>query len=405
MIAQGARRRPARRARRPRARSRRARRSSDAVVLDDAVIGRGSTVRGAIVGAGRAVGADCDDRRRRGRRRRASARRRATSSSAACACSRASRCPTARSRSERRVPTRDDTPAMSTTQPETSSTARRSPPPTRPTSSPTCSSIPEHLRDALWQAESAGVEPWDSPGGLIVAGMGGSAIGGRLARGVLGDQASRPVLSVARLRRCRRGRRRTRPCSASATRATPRRRSPASRPPACSAPARIVATTGGALAAGRARRGRAGDPDGRRAAAARRRRLHRPSPRSRRRRSAAPARSCTTEIDVAAAHLEQLAVAWGPEAGEESEAKVARAGAARHRPGDRRRRAHGADRLPLEDADQRERQAARVLAASCRSATTTRSSAGRRRAAPRPLQRRLPRRLRRHPARRAAHRA
>mgnify|MGYP002682774770 CR=1 FL=1 len=57
-------------------------------------------------------------------------------------------------------------------------------------------SIPEHLRDAMWKAESAGVSAWDSPGGLIVAGMGGSAIGGRLARAILGDQASRPVLSV-----------------------------------------------------------------------------------------------------------------------------------------------------------------------------------------------------------------
>ena len=57
-------------------------------------------------------------------------------------------------------------------------------------------SIPEHLRDAMWKAESAGVRPWDSPGGLIVAGMGGSGIGGRLARAILGDQASRPVLSV-----------------------------------------------------------------------------------------------------------------------------------------------------------------------------------------------------------------
>ena len=41
--------------------------------------------------------------------------------------------------------------------------------------------LPEHLRDALWRVESAGIEPVDAPGGLIVAGMGGSAIGGRLA--------------------------------------------------------------------------------------------------------------------------------------------------------------------------------------------------------------------------------
>jgi glucose/mannose-6-phosphate isomerase len=54
--------------------------------------------------------------------------------------------------------------------------------------------LPEHLRDALWKVESAGLEPWDSPGGLIVAGMGGSAVGGRLARAILGDHASRPLL-------------------------------------------------------------------------------------------------------------------------------------------------------------------------------------------------------------------
>jgi glucose/mannose-6-phosphate isomerase len=56
--------------------------------------------------------------------------------------------------------------------------------------------IPEHLRDALWKVESAGLEPWDSPGGMIVAGMGGSAIGGQLARAVLGDHASRPMLAA-----------------------------------------------------------------------------------------------------------------------------------------------------------------------------------------------------------------
>src|SRR3954471_389486 len=54
--------------------------------------------------------------------------------------------------------------------------------------------IPEHLRDALWKVESANLEPWDSPGGLVVAGMGGSAIGGELARAALGDPASRPIL-------------------------------------------------------------------------------------------------------------------------------------------------------------------------------------------------------------------
>src|ERR687890_89688 len=56
--------------------------------------------------------------------------------------------------------------------------------------------IPEHLRDALWKVESAGLEPWDSPGGIIVAGMGGSAIGGELARAIVGDHASRPLLTA-----------------------------------------------------------------------------------------------------------------------------------------------------------------------------------------------------------------
>jgi glucose/mannose-6-phosphate isomerase len=55
--------------------------------------------------------------------------------------------------------------------------------------------IPEHLRDALWKVESANLKPWDSPGGIVVAGMGGSAIGGALARAALGDTASRPILS------------------------------------------------------------------------------------------------------------------------------------------------------------------------------------------------------------------
>ena len=41
--------------------------------------------------------------------------------------------------------------------------------------------IPEHMRDALWKFQSANLWQWDCPAGLVVAGMGGSAIGGRLA--------------------------------------------------------------------------------------------------------------------------------------------------------------------------------------------------------------------------------
>jgi glucose/mannose-6-phosphate isomerase len=54
--------------------------------------------------------------------------------------------------------------------------------------------LPDQLRDALWRVQSANLAPHDAPGGLIVAGMGGSAIGGGLARAALGDRASRPIV-------------------------------------------------------------------------------------------------------------------------------------------------------------------------------------------------------------------
>jgi glucose/mannose-6-phosphate isomerase len=54
--------------------------------------------------------------------------------------------------------------------------------------------MPEHLRDALWRVESANLPESDTSAGLVVAGMGGSAIGGALARVVLGDRASRPIV-------------------------------------------------------------------------------------------------------------------------------------------------------------------------------------------------------------------
>ena len=54
--------------------------------------------------------------------------------------------------------------------------------------------LPEQLRDALWRVEAASLESHDAPGGLVIAGMGGSAIGGALARAALGDRASRPIV-------------------------------------------------------------------------------------------------------------------------------------------------------------------------------------------------------------------
>jgi glucose/mannose-6-phosphate isomerase len=55
--------------------------------------------------------------------------------------------------------------------------------------------IPDHLRDALWRVESARLESADSAG-LLVCGLGGSAIGGSLAAAALGDRLRRPLATV-----------------------------------------------------------------------------------------------------------------------------------------------------------------------------------------------------------------
>ena len=54
-------------------------------------------------------------------------------------------------------------------------------------------SQPLQLEDALWRTESAGLPSSETPGGLLVCGMGGSAIGADLANAVLGDRATRPL--------------------------------------------------------------------------------------------------------------------------------------------------------------------------------------------------------------------
>jgi len=55
--------------------------------------------------------------------------------------------------------------------------------------------LPDHLRDALWRVDSAGLQSWESSG-LLVCGVGGSAIGGDLAVAALGDRLSLPVTTV-----------------------------------------------------------------------------------------------------------------------------------------------------------------------------------------------------------------
>ncbi|MBA2240516.1 MAG: bifunctional phosphoglucose/phosphomannose isomerase, partial [Solirubrobacterales bacterium] len=55
--------------------------------------------------------------------------------------------------------------------------------------------LPDHVLDALWRFESAGSRPAEAAG-LVVAGMGGSAIGAELARAALGDRLSLPLRCV-----------------------------------------------------------------------------------------------------------------------------------------------------------------------------------------------------------------
>jgi glucose/mannose-6-phosphate isomerase len=55
--------------------------------------------------------------------------------------------------------------------------------------------LPEHLRDALWRVESAAIEQRESSG-VVVCGMGGSAIGGDLAGAALGDRLTLPIETV-----------------------------------------------------------------------------------------------------------------------------------------------------------------------------------------------------------------
>jgi glucose/mannose-6-phosphate isomerase len=55
--------------------------------------------------------------------------------------------------------------------------------------------LPDQLRDAMWRLETARLEPAESAG-LMVCGMGGSAIGGELAAAALGDRLTRPMVSI-----------------------------------------------------------------------------------------------------------------------------------------------------------------------------------------------------------------
>jgi glucose/mannose-6-phosphate isomerase len=55
--------------------------------------------------------------------------------------------------------------------------------------------IPDQLRDALWRIESARLQAADAAG-LLICGMGGSAIGGNLADAALGERKTRPLVVI-----------------------------------------------------------------------------------------------------------------------------------------------------------------------------------------------------------------
>ncbi|MBK8293262.1 MAG: bifunctional phosphoglucose/phosphomannose isomerase [Solirubrobacterales bacterium] len=55
--------------------------------------------------------------------------------------------------------------------------------------------IPNHIRDALWRVDSAQLKARPSSG-LVVCGMGGSAIGAELARGMIGQRMTAPMVVV-----------------------------------------------------------------------------------------------------------------------------------------------------------------------------------------------------------------
>ncbi len=52
---------------------------------------------------------------------------------------------------------------------------------------------PAQIGDALWRVEAASIPASERSGGLLVCGMGGSAIGGDLAAAAIGDRATAPV--------------------------------------------------------------------------------------------------------------------------------------------------------------------------------------------------------------------
>ncbi len=213
--------------------------------------------------------------------------------------------------------------------------------------------LPDQLGDALWRVESAGIAGLEA-NGLAVCGMGGSGIGGALARAALGDSLSRPLRVVRdyelapwaspdNLILCMSYSGNTEETLACFEGAE------------ALGAQRVVATTGGALAEGARAAGVPviGIPSGLQPRAAVGYMFAIVAETAAVIEASAPIR---TDIDAAAAWLT-----------EQRDSLVARSAeiagrARRDRPHRLRLRPHRAGRLPVEDADQRERETARVHA-------------------------------------------
>ncbi len=260
--------------------------------------------------------------------------------------------------------------------------------------------LPEHLRDALWRVESAIMQDWDTPAGLVVAGMGGSAIGGALARAAMGDHASRPIFVTRAYGLPPWTTPDTMVLCASYSGETEETLACYESAGALGAK-RTVVTTGGRLA-------EMAREDGVPVI---------PLPGGFQPR-AAVAYMIVASLEVAALCGAGPAADLGDRRGRVSYRAAGgrvgprragglarqddRARPARHDAGDRRRRADHPDRLPLEDADQRERQAAGFCqrTAGARPQRDRRLGGG---ARARALLGGVPGRLRRAPAREGAH--
>jgi glucose/mannose-6-phosphate isomerase len=55
---------------------------------------------------------------------------------------------------------------------------------------------PHQIGDALWRVEAAGIPSREFAGGLVICGMGGSAVGGDLAAAAIGRRANRAIRTV-----------------------------------------------------------------------------------------------------------------------------------------------------------------------------------------------------------------